>query len=145
MQSVFLRNGRYAAHVGLSLRPFVGCFGKEMFKSRGSDIDEHTDWLVRIILEAMDRAARGVNAIAREQVVPGTVQKKTNPSFDDIEPLVFALVVVRPRPAARRSHIEKRRELPAGLFGVEQRDYCVAERTQSAAFVGSYQERIGEQ
>jgi hypothetical protein len=43
MESVFLRNGRYAAHVGLWLRPFLGCFGEEMFKTRGSDIDEHGD------------------------------------------------------------------------------------------------------
>ncbi len=33
---------------------------------------------------------------------------------------VFAFVVMRPRPAARRTDIEKSRELPASLFAVEQ-------------------------
>jgi hypothetical protein len=36
--------------------PFLGYFGEEMFKSRGSDIDEHADWLIRIIFETVDRA-----------------------------------------------------------------------------------------
>ena len=57
MESIFLRNGRYAAHVGLCLRPLLGCFGEEVFKSRRSDIDEHADWLIRIVLETDDRAA----------------------------------------------------------------------------------------
>ena len=70
MESIFLRNGRYPVHVGLWSRPFLGYFGEEMFKSRGSDIDEDADWL-RIIFEAVDRG--GINAIAREQVGPGTV------------------------------------------------------------------------
>src|ERR1700693_2052999 len=54
-------------------------------------------------------------------------------SFDDTEPFVFAFVVMRPRPAARQTDIEKSRELLAGLFGVEQHDYCVAKRMQRAA------------
>lgn len=59
MESVFLRNGRYAAHVGLGLRPLLSYFGEEMFKiPRGSDIDEHADWLIRMIFETVDRAAR---------------------------------------------------------------------------------------
>src|SRR4029077_2367508 len=33
MESVFLRNGRYTGHVGLWLRPHLGCFGEESFKS----------------------------------------------------------------------------------------------------------------
>lgn len=33
MMSVFLRKSYYAAHVALRLRPFLGCFGKEMFNS----------------------------------------------------------------------------------------------------------------
>ena len=33
MESVFLRNGRYTGHVGLWLRPRLGCFGEESFKS----------------------------------------------------------------------------------------------------------------
>jgi hypothetical protein len=73
------------------------------------------------------------------------VHKKTNPAFNDIEPLVFAFVVMRLRPAARRSHIEKGRALPAGLFAVEQDGYCVVKCMQHAAFVGSYQERTAEQ
>ena len=73
MEPVFLRNGRYAAHVALRFRPLLGCFGEEIFKSRGSDIDKHVDWLIRIIFEAVDRASGGVNAIAGEQVGPGTV------------------------------------------------------------------------
>jgi hypothetical protein len=48
-------------------------FDEEMFKSRGSDIDEDADWLIRIIFEAVDRAAGGINAIAGEQVGLGTV------------------------------------------------------------------------
>jgi hypothetical protein len=145
MESVFLGNGRYAVHVGLRFHPLLGCFGEEMFKSRGGDIDKHADWLIRIIFETVDRAARGINAIAREQVGPGTVHKKTNPAFNDIESFVFAFVVMRLRPAARRSQIEKGRELPAGLFAVEQEGYCVAKCMQRAAFFGSYQERTAEQ
>jgi hypothetical protein len=57
MESVFRRNGRYAAHVGLRSRPLLGYFGEESFKSRGSDIDEYADRLIRIIFESMDRAA----------------------------------------------------------------------------------------
>jgi hypothetical protein len=48
-------------------------------------------------------------------------------------------------PVARRTDIKKSRELLAGLFAVEQHDYCVAKRMQRAAFVGSYQERTAEQ
>jgi hypothetical protein len=47
---------------------------------------------------------------------------------DDIQPFVFAFVVVWPRAAAGRSHIEKGRELPAGLFAVEQHNYGLAKR-----------------
>ena len=61
-----------------------------------------------------------------------------------VEPLVFAFMVMRSRPPARRSHIKKGRELPTGLFAVEEHDYCVAKRTQRAAFIGSYQERTAE-
>jgi len=57
MESIFLRNGRYAAHVGLGLRPLLGCFGEKMLKSRGSDIDKHADWPIRIIFETVDRTA----------------------------------------------------------------------------------------
>ena len=73
MESVFLLNRRYAAHVALWIRPPLGCFGEESFKSRGSDIDEHADRLIRIVFESVDRAAGGVNAIAREHVGPSTV------------------------------------------------------------------------
>jgi hypothetical protein len=52
----------------------LACFCEEVFKSRRSDIDENADWLIRIIFEAVDRAAGGINAIAGEQVGPGTVQ-----------------------------------------------------------------------
>lgn len=54
MKSIFLRDGRYPVHVGLWSRPLLGCFGEEMFKSRGSDIDEDADGLIRIIFEAVD-------------------------------------------------------------------------------------------
>jgi hypothetical protein len=73
MMSVFLRNGHYAAHVALWLRPLLGCFGEESFNSCGSGMDEHADWLIRMIFESVDRAAEGVNAIAREEVGPSTV------------------------------------------------------------------------
>ena len=46
MNSVFLRNGRYAAHVALWPSPSLCGFGEESFKSRGSDIDEHADRLI---------------------------------------------------------------------------------------------------
>jgi hypothetical protein len=58
MMSVFLRNGRYAAHAALWFRPPLGCFGEESFESRGSDIDEHADRLIGIILESVDRTSR---------------------------------------------------------------------------------------
>jgi hypothetical protein len=119
MKSVFLLYSRYAAHVGLSVRVLLDYLGKESFKSRKSDIDEHADKLIRIIFESVDRAAGGVNAITREQVGPGTVHLKTNPSFDDKESFVFAFVVMRARPAARRSDIQKSRKRLAGLFAVE--------------------------
>jgi hypothetical protein len=45
---------------------------------------------------------------------------------------------MRPRPVARRTDIEKSRELFTGLFAVEEYDYCVAKRMQRTAFVGSY-------
>jgi hypothetical protein len=144
MDPVFIRNGRYPAHVGLWFRPLFGYFDEESFKSRWSDIHKHADWLIRIVFEGMDRAARGVNTIAREHVGPGTVYQKTNPAFDDIKPFVFAFVVMRPWAATRRTDIEKSRELPVGLFAVEQYDYCVAKRMQRAAFVRSYQERTVE-
>ena len=74
MDPVFLLNSRHSAHVGLWLRPDLGCFGEEVFKSRWSDIDENADWLIRTIFETVDRAAGGINAVARKQVGPGTVQ-----------------------------------------------------------------------
>ena len=139
MDSVFLLNSRHSAHVGFWLRPDLGCFGEEVFKSRRSDIDENADWLIRIIFKTVDRAAGGINAIAREQVGPGTVHKKTNPAFNDIEPFVFAFMVMRPRSAARRRHIEKGCELTVGLFSIEEHHYCVAKCTQRSALVGSDQ------
>jgi hypothetical protein len=57
MNSVFLRNGRYAAHVALWLGPLLCDFGEESFKSGGSDIDEHADRLIGIIFESVDRSA----------------------------------------------------------------------------------------
>jgi hypothetical protein len=51
---------------------------------------------------------------------------------------------MRLRPVARRSDIEKSCELLAGLFAVEQHDYCVAKRMQRTTFAGSYQERTAE-
>ena len=74
MYPVFLLYSLHSAHVGLWLSPDLARFGEEVFKSRRSDIDEHLDWLIRIIFETMDRAAGGINAIAREQVGPGAVQ-----------------------------------------------------------------------
>ena len=71
--SVFLSNGHHAAHVALWLRPLLGCFGEESFNSCGSGMDEHADGLIRIIFKSMDRTARGVNAIAGEQVGPSAV------------------------------------------------------------------------
>jgi hypothetical protein len=61
MDPVFLLNGCHSAHVGLWLRPDLGCFGEEVFKSRRSDIDENADWLIRIIFKTVDRAAGGIN------------------------------------------------------------------------------------
>jgi hypothetical protein len=65
-------------------------------------------------------------------------------ALDDIEPLVFAFVIMRIRPAARRTNIEKSYELLTGLFAVEQYNSCVAKRMQKTAFVGAHQERSGE-
>jgi hypothetical protein len=65
MKAIFLRDARYAINVGLRLRPGLDYFGKEMFKSRRGNIDEYPDWLIRIILETMDGAARGINVVAR--------------------------------------------------------------------------------
>jgi hypothetical protein len=50
-----------------------------------------------MILESVDRAAGGVNAIARRQLSPGIIKKKANAALYDIEPFVFAVVVMRPR------------------------------------------------
>jgi hypothetical protein len=74
MDPVFLLNSRHSAHVGLWLRPDLACFGEEVFKSSRSDTDENADWLIRSIFETVDRTAGGINAIARGQVGPGTVQ-----------------------------------------------------------------------
>src|SRR5215469_6958287 len=57
MDPVFLLNSLHSAHVGLWLSPDLACFGKEVFKSRWSDIDKNADWLIRIIFETVDRAA----------------------------------------------------------------------------------------
>jgi hypothetical protein len=95
----------YAGHVGLWLRPRLGCFGEESFKSRRGDIDEHTDRLICIIFKSRTEP-RGVNAITRKHISPVTV--KTIPAFDDIESFVFVVVVMRPRAAGRRSDIEKK-------------------------------------
>ena len=46
---------------------------------------------------------------------------------------------MRPGPAARRSDIEKGRELPVGLFAVKQDDYRVRTTRKRTAFVGSDQ------
>jgi hypothetical protein len=89
MESVFLLNGRYAAQVRLWFH-----FGEESFKSRGSDIGEHADRLIRMILETVDRAAGGVNAIPGDEVGPGIVHEKANPAFDDIKPFVFVVMVM---------------------------------------------------
>jgi hypothetical protein len=59
MESIFLRNCCYSAHVRLWLRPLLCYFGEKPFKSRGSDIHEHADRLIRIIFESVDRAAGG--------------------------------------------------------------------------------------
>ena len=72
MESVFLRNGRYAAHVALWSRPLLSYFGEENVPA-GATLMKHADLLIRIIFETVDRAAGGINAIAREQVGPGTV------------------------------------------------------------------------
>ena len=53
MNSVFLRNGGYAAHVTLWLGPLFCDFGEEMFKSRRSDIHEHADRLIGVIFESV--------------------------------------------------------------------------------------------
>ena len=42
-------------------------------------------------------------------------------------------MIMRPRPAARRTDIEKSSELFVGLFAVEQHDYCLPKRVQRAA------------
>jgi len=73
MMSVFLSYGHYAAHVALRLRPLLGCFGEVSFNSCGSGMDEHADRLIRIIFKSVDRTARGVNAIAGEQIAPSAV------------------------------------------------------------------------
>ena len=140
MEPVFLRNGRYAVHVSLWLRPLLGCFGEEAFKSRRSDIDENADWLIRIIFETVDRAAGGINGIAREQVGPGAVHKKTNPAFDDIEPFVFVIVVMRPGPQPGGVILRK----AVNFSPVCLPSSSTTKRMQCTAFVGSDQERTVE-
>src|SRR4029077_12509346 len=73
LKSVFSAMGRYASHVGLWLRPLLGCFGEESFKSRRGDIDEHTDRLICIIFKSRTEP-RGVNAITRKHISPVTVK-----------------------------------------------------------------------
>ena len=92
----------------------------------------------------MNRTARSVNAIAWKHVSPGAVQQKANFAFNDVEPFVFIFMVVRSRPTAWWSDVEKRRELLAGLFAIEQYDHCVAKCMQCMAFIGAYQKRSGE-
>jgi hypothetical protein len=65
MMSVFLDQRYYAAHLGRSSRPFLGCFGEKMFNSRGGNMDEQADGLISIIFETVNRATRGVDAVAR--------------------------------------------------------------------------------
>ena len=142
--SVFLLNVRHAADVAFWSRPPLGCFGEESFESRGSDIDEHMDSLIRIILERMDRTPRSVDAIAGKHVSPGIVKEKTNPAFNEVEPLVFAFVVVQSGATAGRGNIEKCGELLTGLLAIEQYDHCVAKCMQCTALVGSYKERATE-
>ena len=69
--------------------------------------------------------------------------KLTRPSTN-VEPFVFAFVIVQSGATARWSDVEKRRELPASLLAIEQYVYCVAKRMQRAAFVRAYQKRTGE-
>ena len=64
MMSVFLGERYYAAYIALRFRPFLSSVGEKMFNSRGSNIDEHADRIIGFIFETVDRAARGVNAIA---------------------------------------------------------------------------------
>ena len=116
-----------------------------MLKSRGNDIDEHADGLIRIIFETVDRAAGGVNAIAQKQVGPGTVQKKANPAFDDIEPFVLAFVVMRPRTAARRSDIEKAVTFPPVCSPSSTTTIAWPNARSVRPSIGSFQERIVEQ
>ena len=87
---------------------------------------------------------RSVDAIARGHVSPDTVKEKANPAFNDIEPFVFAFMIVRSWTTARWSDVEKRRELLAGLPAIEQYDYCVAKRMQRTAFVRADKKRTGE-
>ena len=130
---VFLRKRYYVTHVVLRFRPFLGCFEEKMFNSRGSNIDEHANRLIGIIFETVHRTARGVHAIARGQLGPGPIKKKINPSLHDMEPLVFAFVVMRSRPTARRADTEKSGEPLSGLFAIKKYDKCLAKCRQSAA------------
>ena len=134
--SVFLRDGEDAAHVALWCRPLLGCFRQEVFNSRGGSIDQHADRLIGVILESVDRPAWGVNAIARGQIGPGTIEKETYLTLYDIEPFVFVVVVMRRWPAAWRTDAEKSRKLLPGLFAVEQYDKCLAKCVQRTASVG---------
>jgi hypothetical protein len=87
----------------------------------------------------VNRAARGVDAIAGRYHGPGTIKEKINLPLYDIEPFVFAFVVMRPRPTARRTDTEKSGELLSGLFAVKQYDKCLAKRIQGTGFVHANQ------
>jgi hypothetical protein len=81
MMSVFLRNGRYAAHVAFRLRPLLGCFGEESFNSCGSGMDEHADRLIRIIFKSVDRAAgEYTQSPGNRSVQLPLIRKLTRPS-----------------------------------------------------------------
>ena len=62
--AVFFGKRYYAAHVGLASRPFLGRFGEKIFDARRSSVDEYADRLISVIFETVNRAARGVDAVA---------------------------------------------------------------------------------
>ena len=73
LKSVFSAMAAMRVMSGLWLRPRLGCFGEESFKSRRGDIDEHTDRLICIIFKSRTEP-RGVNAITRKHISPVTLK-----------------------------------------------------------------------
>jgi hypothetical protein len=76
MMSEFLSKRYYAAHLGALLSPIPRPLGRKNVQSPREQNDKHAKRLIGIVLETVDGAARGVDAIARREHGPGPIKKK---------------------------------------------------------------------